>query len=181
MATKPSATTQTNRKKPNPSSILAKNLSTVSKGDTRFYTASGADYSFGMFTNNTLLIVPTKTIEINSLGVNLKITYNSTQEPIVISNQYSQLFGVIAIIDAPAPKTTPNVPEYPIATIILLLIVIPLIAYLGIRRIKVKAHTLNRINFKNKIFQFIYFQKRREWFRSHPPLGERSTPGSKIC
>jgi hypothetical protein len=119
-------------------SILIRNLTEVSARGTFFFNENGIAYGAGGVGNKTLH-TPTRTIEIHSLGVNLQITYNSTLDPIVISNQYSQLFGVIAIIDAPAPTTTPNVPEYPIAAIILLLILIPLIAHLYIRKIKVKA------------------------------------------
>lgn len=137
----------------NSASILALNLSTVSKYGNLFFAQNGADYASASYTNDTLLIAPTKTIEINSLGVNLQITYNSTQEPIDISNQYSQLFGIIAIIDASStapptsiptisPTASPTVPpELPIIICVplLALALILIIAYLRKNRINTKV------------------------------------------
>ncbi|MCW4029282.1 MAG: hypothetical protein NWE92_06515 [Candidatus Bathyarchaeota archaeon] len=131
----------------NPESVLKDNLTTVSKCGTRFYTGNGCDYSPWNYGNKTLY-APTETIEINSLGVNLQVTYNSTEEPIFIENQYSQLFGIITIIDAPAP--TPNGQEYLIAAIILLLVLIPLLAYLIIRR-NTKTHNARKSEGKESL------------------------------
>jgi hypothetical protein len=91
-------------------SIPARKLtSTERERGSFFFTDCGSDYNLKSSANKTLF-KPTKTLEIKSLGINLQITCNSIQEPIEIKNQYSKLFGVIAIIDA--TTTTPNVQEY---------------------------------------------------------------------